>query len=821
MSDKKLSVQVTTAIVGGLILLLMVMRTFAMYQAEKFIEEQLLPYGLQLEKLDWHFNSFSDVLVNEFHVMQPTTKGANRLSMEGTTIGFSLRKLLQSDAGFSEKFPLLEIKRIEALIVDIEALQTLRNQFSASDTSKTSTSFSLANLRINSGKLDFTQLPTEVRFTAEKSVQTPTINTTLLLFAATNKPSGQGAIEFNLDNHSFTGNLELDLPELNALITSIVSLLPESVGTQMTRVTPYIKTGKWHSVWKGNLSNWISSHEINDTHLQLNNILDEQAKEPISIKMAGNFELKKQSDRMEFGFANMYTLNVENFLTNKTADILATALSRKVTLMPKLKNALTITLPEKVTLSKNEIVFQQPIILSDDVNELTVRMQTFDFSKGAVRAHLEASTLLSLEQQTQSSLLQFDIATPLEIMQNQICVENAKAIVSTNNKFNFPIDKYSLAISNGEIKTETSGCLTENMPSLRSRFVLSLPELSVGDVALPRLEAKGEFEMEQETFSLFASPVIEGELFAARASGKIENIDFSVSSEQTQISAFNMLMAQISPQLSAHSGSAAFEINGTLLEGELTARFSSKLSDTAMTLDDFAITGLQSVIDLEVAQDFSLNTNQADFSIDVVDVGIPLEKITGSVDVRGIATAPSVVVSNTHGKLLGGEFNISPIFLPNHDKNLSTVHLNALGLSELIALTGNEDISITGKISGSVPVSFSEGYVKVSDAVLASVEPGILQIKHSQSIEAIKSQESSFSTALTLLENLHYSVLSGEGTMDEEGQINLKINVQGNNPDQEQAVDFNLNYEDNIFTRLKVLRINQSLTDSIQKQLEN
>ena len=52
--------------------------------------------------------------------------------------------------------------------------------------------------------------------------------------------------------------------------------------------------------------------------------------------------------------------------------------------------------------------------------------------------------------------------------------------------------------------------------------------------------------------------------------------------------------------------------------------------------------------------------------------------------------------------------------------------------------------------------------------------------------------------------------------MDSDGLLLLDFSILGQNPNQQQAVNFNYHHEENILTLLRSLR----LTDSVQNQIE-
>lgn len=821
MSNKKQNVQMTAAILAGLTLLLVTLRVLITHQANKLAENAISPHGLQLEKLAWQFRSFSEVYIDELHIIQPTYKSRNSLLIKDVSIRFSLTKLLRGNADYSEKFPNIDTGLIRARIEDLDALYSLEETLSAPSDEQSERAFPMGRLNVKSGEIRFPPLSSQLRFNLEKLANSKVLAANFELLANQGSAFGAGEIHFNLDNQTLNGSLEVTLEGLAPLITATTARLSESFNASFFKANPTLKGGTWKSSWRGSISEWQSTHELMDAKVQINSPLVEQPDSPIEIKLSGSFEFNGNDNKTSLRLSKFDSVVIDNLDSNSINDLLAFQTTDTSTLQPQLSNTVEIDLPEEAMLSDSSVSFKQPLLVRDKWNEIGISKLTYDLSKDSGKAYLQINSKMLLLQQETPSRLDVKISSFIEKQENSVCIKETESIVSTNKHFNFLADKHTLSISNGSLTSKASGCFTDGLLDFNTLFALTLPQASIDELIFPGIEINGELEWENDRFSLLASPVIAGELFAAKAEGTLKQVDFSLASKQTQLNPFNEFIEQISPTATVNTGNADFEIAGTFTECKLTAHAITHLKDITMTIDGISLAGVHSFLDFELTSDTTLNTNKADFSIELVDVGIPVENISGTLKIQGQTSAANIAISETQGTLLGGTFNISPVYLPNPNKSLSIVHLNSLELSELIALTGNQDISITGKISGSVPVSFSEGYVKVSDAKLESIEPGVLKLRHSQSIEAIKNQESSFSTALTLLENLHYSVLSGEGTMDENGHINLKINVQGNNPEQEQAVDFNLNYEDNIFTRLKVLRINQSLTDSIQKKLEN
>ena len=95
---------------------------------------------------------------------------------------------------------------------------------------------------------------------------------------------------------------------------------------------------------------------------------------------------------------------------------------------------------------------------------------------------------------------------------------------------------------------------------------------------------------------------------------------------------------------------------------------------------------------------------------------------------------------------------------------------------------------------------------------MSSLTGGKLTIVDNPSFDAIKVQQ----PQLALLENLDFTQLESNVKFTPDGWLFFDFALQGNNPDEEQSVNFNYSHQENIFSLLESIR----LVKSVEKQVE-
>ncbi len=134
----------------------------------------------------------------------------------------------------------------------------------------------------------------------------------------------------------------------------------------------------------------------------------------------------------------------------------------------------------------------------------------------------------------------------------------------------------------------------------------------------------------------------------------------------------------------------------------------------------------------------------------------------------------------------GGNVAARNVRVPLNGKSDITLNLDVRQVeidTLLQSLTGNK-ATATGVVSGSFPLIITAtGDVKVGKGTLKAEQPGVIAL----SPEVIPGDNAQVALARDVLKNLHYSLLSLELGMEEDGGLSVRLAVDGSNPDVENG----------------------------------
>ncbi|CDO58867.1 Putative uncharacterized protein ydbH [Candidatus Phaeomarinobacter ectocarpi] len=177
-------------------------------------------------------------------------------------------------------------------------------------------------------------------------------------------------------------------------------------------------------------------------------------------------------------------------------------------------------------------------------------------------------------------------------------------------------------------------------------------------------------------------------------------------------------------------------------------------------------------------------------SIGVVDAGLPLEGGIALVRVEG---GGDVIIENAQWPFAGGQLVLTSGAL-NTRADVQRAELAALSvnLTDLLNLVEMEGLSGEGVLGGAVPIEIRDGSVYVMQAKLAAEPGGIVRYQNASTDAAGQTAEGA-NIAFQALENFHFQVLSLEIDGPVDGDLTLKITLQGANPDLLEGYPVHLN----------------------------
>ncbi len=142
----------------------------------------------------------------------------------------------------------------------------------------------------------------------------------------------------------------------------------------------------------------------------------------------------------------------------------------------------------------------------------------------------------------------------------------------------------------------------------------------------------------------------------------------------------------------------------------------------------------------------------------------------------------------------GGVVALTKTQVPIGGKKPVTLTLNVrkVNVESLLQALGAQGATATGAVSGSIPLTLMpNGKVKVGTGGLNAAEPGIITLPP----ETIPGENAQVSLVREVMKNLHYTVLGLSLASDSDGNLLVKLGVEGKNPDVENGRPVKLNVQ--------------------------
>ncbi len=150
-------------------------------------------------------------------------------------------------------------------------------------------------------------------------------------------------------------------------------------------------------------------------------------------------------------------------------------------------------------------------------------------------------------------------------------------------------------------------------------------------------------------------------------------------------------------------------------------------------------------------------------------------------------------INNISYSFAGGILSTSDIVYPIGTETAVNFIIQAkdVGANEILEKLLGDKLTISGNISGSLPIETSTNFAKISvkNGTLYATKPGILKI----SPEFIPGNNPAVALVQNIVQNFHFSTLSFSVNTNKDGRIIVNMNIVGNNPDVENGRPVNMN----------------------------
>ena len=235
---------------------------------------------------------------------------------------------------------------------------------------------------------------------------------------------------------------------------------------------------------------------------------------------------------------------------------------------------------------------------------------------------------------------------------------------------------------------------------------------------------------------------------------------------------------------------------------------------------DIGVVGFDSRLDIELNSEKGASFEPARFEIALVDVGFPVENISGTATPSIGESA--VTVSALSMDVLGGTVTAEP-FRYDLDADSNRLMLEARGvqLPLMAGLADLETVTISGSGSGQIPVTIRGNNVIIDEGRLENDPPGGVIRYGGGAATGIVEDDSQLGVVTRTLRNFEFDSLTSAVRYSEDGDLVLKMRLKGINPDVDptQPVILNLNVENNVPQMLRSLQATRSIEDVLERQL--
>jgi len=272
-----------------------------------------------------------------------------------------------------------------------------------------------------------------------------------------------------------------------------------------------------------------------------------------------------------------------------------------------------------------------------------------------------------------------------------------------------------------------------------------------------------------------------------RSSGETK---IELASQQANQYLLNQILTQLEseqvPSLALQSGS--LEHSATLsYKDKLSARAKLDLNNATLKIGETLLNDADVTVNVEAIQPLRATALIKLKQIQLAD-SFNINDLSAEISSQSLQ---SFLVTDLSLRAFSGQVNSDKLSVRQSQLQPSLVQVKHLSLKQLIDYLEMENITLTGDIDMTVPVSTQEDAVIIRNATFSNVTNGVIQYTSEQA------QAVSDNIALQALRNLHYSQLSGSINHLRGNQHRITLRVIGKNPDLQDGrpIDLTLNLD--------------------------
>ena len=240
----------------------------------------------------------------------------------------------------------------------------------------------------------------------------------------------------------------------------------------------------------------------------------------------------------------------------------------------------------------------------------------------------------------------------------------------------------------------------------------------------------------------------------------------------------------------------------------------------AGTYGDIGFAGFDTQVELTLESGRSPAAAPADFTLSLVDIGFPIEDISGRIalDIDDLA----VDLEAVEMAALGGIVRVAPFrFDLDAASNDIALNIESVQLPLMVGLANLDSVDISGSVSGDIPISVRNGKIVVEDGFLEADPPGGAIRYGGGDAVGIADDQSQLGIVTKTLRNFQYEELTSDVHYNEQGDLKLQMRLTGTNPDvdPDQPVILNLGIENNVPQMLRSLQATRDIEEVLEKKL--
>ncbi len=245
------------------------------------------------------------------------------------------------------------------------------------------------------------------------------------------------------------------------------------------------------------------------------------------------------------------------------------------------------------------------------------------------------------------------------------------------------------------------------------------------------------------------------------------------------------------------------------------------LTEVAFAAKDVTVDGLDSRITFDGLLPPATPPGQT-ITVRQIDPAVPLDDVAIRFQAES-AWPPRLRVAEAAARFAGGRLAVDPtVFDLSRSSHDLSVAVDGVDLALLLGLLKVEDVSATGRLGGTIPVTVADGTAVVTNGRLAADGPGVLRVRSAAARSALGGTGESVALMLSALEDFRYDSLTATVNIGTDGNVAVMLRMRGHNPAVLDGYPFafNIGLDGNLTELLLALRQGAQLsTDLVRPQL--